>query len=62
MSSKNYVEEIRIRNVHKKLHSDLTNIAKHEGPPLSQFLRGKLREIADSYPDHYKEPMPDYDD
>jgi hypothetical protein len=46
--------EVRIRGVSKRLIEELNNIAENTGVPLSQILKQKLREIADSYPDKMK--------
>ena len=52
--------EIRIRYVSKKIITDLSNIADNIGVSVANFLKPKLREIADSYPDKMKEPKKDY--
>lgn len=54
-------EEIRIRNV-RNMKRELKNISAHTGDTMSALLRPKIRELIDSYPDHYREPMEDYDD
>jgi hypothetical protein len=46
--------EIRIRGVSKKVVEELLNISKNSGVPLSDLLKPKLREIADSFPDSMK--------
>jgi hypothetical protein len=48
--------EIRICNVAHDLHNDLQNIAKNSGITLQQFLKPKLRDIANSYPEAMKKP------
>ena len=59
MSSKNHADEIRIRNIPKKIKSDLINISDHTGETMSALLRPVVKEFIDSFPDHYKEPMED---
>ncbi len=49
--------EIRINGVSPDLHIQLINIAKHLGIPFSSWIKPKLREIADSYPDDMKKPI-----
>lgn len=51
--------EIRIRDISPSVKQDLDNIASNMGVTLSQLMRPKLREIADSYPDHLKR-QPDF--
>jgi hypothetical protein len=55
MDKRNH-KEIRVRNVSVKVNEDLSNIAKNLGVALSDFLKPKLREIADSYPASMKLP------
>jgi hypothetical protein len=46
--------EIRLKGVSNQLKHDLTNISKNTGLTLSGFVKSKLREIAESYPDRMK--------
>jgi hypothetical protein len=48
--------EIRVKGVSVKTHNELQNIAENNGVSLSNFLRPKLTEIANGYPDHMKLP------
>lgn len=48
--------EIRIQNVSDYVHDSLLNIAKNNGVSIQEFLKPKLRELADSYPEHLKKP------
>ena len=50
----NEIGEVRMRGVSKKLVNELVNISKNIGIDLSDMLKPKLREIVDSYPDHFK--------
>lgn len=43
-----------IPNMPDKLKEDLISISKNMGITLSQFLKMKLREIRDSYPEHMR--------
>lgn len=52
--------EIRVRGVSPQLHDDLINISRNEGRSLSDILKPKLREVADSYPERMKQPPKDY--
>ncbi len=52
--------ELRVRGVSDKIRNDLINIAKNHGTTLSDFLKPKLREIADSYPEKMKTPPTEY--
>jgi hypothetical protein len=52
--------EIRIRGVSKKTKEELMNIAKNFNMTLSNFMRPKLKEIADSYSDKHKQAPTDY--
>lgn len=52
--------EIRLR-CPEATHKDLVNISANLGIPLSAFLRPKLMEIADSYPDRFKRDPNFYD-
>lgn len=52
--------ELRINVGSPKTRRDLINIAKNFNVTLSEFLRPKLREIADSYPDRLKQAPTDY--
>jgi antitoxin component of RelBE/YafQ-DinJ toxin-antitoxin module len=56
MAKNNNVEypEIRITNVAKDLREDLNTIASNLGITTNQFLRMRLREIANSYPPNMK--------
>lgn len=60
MSKKSYpsddLPEIRI-TVGTKTHNDLHNIANNAGVSLSNLLRPKLAELANSYPDQMKLPV-----
>lgn len=47
-------EEIRIPGVSSQLKTELTNIAKNIGVPLASFLKPKLKEISDSFPENMK--------
>lgn len=51
-------KEIRIKGVPCVIHQQIKNIAKYEGMEISTFLRPKLRDIANSYPDDIKNPPP----
>lgn len=57
---KRNTNEIRCRGISPILEEQLNNIAGNLGITLTQFLKPKLREIADSYPDKMKSPPPDY--
>lgn len=46
-------DELRLRGM-GKLKETLSNIAQNEGNTLSAFLRPKLRQIVDSYPEQMK--------
>jgi len=52
---KNGMQSIEISNVSPEVKRDLTNIAKNEGVSLAQFLKPKLREIRDSYPEKMRQ-------
>lgn len=60
MSDKTYPSwesrEIKIR-VTDKLHEELHNIADHQGETVSNLIRPKLREIANSFPQEMKLPL-----
>jgi hypothetical protein len=49
------LEELRITGVNPKLKDELNNIAANQGINLTSFLKPKLREIADSYPEKMKQ-------
>lgn len=51
--------EIRITNVPRRLYSDLSNIASNAGVNLSAFLKLKLRELADSFPQEVRSKKKD---
>lgn len=46
--------EIRLEGVPSKTKNELKNIAKNLGVTLNGFLKPKLKEIADSYPEELK--------
>lgn len=46
--------------VSAKTKQELINISKNFNTTLCDFLRPKLREIADSYPDRLKQAPTDY--
>lgn len=48
-----------ITNNDLKLKREIINIADHLGIPYSQFVRNKLKEIRDSFPEHMKKPRLD---
>ena len=52
--------EIRVKGVSEKTKTDIVNIAKNSGVTISQLLKPKIREIADSYPDKMRQPPLDY--
>lgn len=49
--------EIRIRGVRQDIITQLRNISDHLGVTVNDMLKPKLREIIDSYPEHYKKPF-----
>jgi|GEM_PF-1551016 len=56
---RNYTE-VRTRGVSPRVAMELHNICKNLGVSVSDFLKPKLREIVDSYPEHMKKaPLPD---
>jgi len=48
-------KEIRIPGVPPSLYEEIRNISTHMGVTMPQLLRPKLREIADSYPQKYRQ-------
>lgn len=54
--AKNTDNELRIRNVSPQVMRELDNIAANIGIPESAFIKMELRKVADSYPDHMKQP------
>lgn len=52
--------ELRIQGVSATTHDQLKNIAKNSGVTISAFLRPKLKDILNSYPDRMKQPPSDY--
>jgi hypothetical protein len=56
-ADKNKHYEIRIKVVSKTLHDELISIAKHHSVCVSSFLKPKIREIVDSYPDRIRKPI-----
>lgn len=66
MSSSNhtdyYYNEVRVRSVPEKMKIELKNISDHTGKTISALMRPKIRELIDSYPEHYREPKQNYDD
>ncbi len=54
-TNKDY-REIRVRGVGEQLQNDLTNISKNLGIDVSALVKPKLWEIANSYPEHMKQP------
>lgn len=60
MSNKRNYAEVRLRGVSPQLLEALVNISKNLGVSLTDMLKPKLREIADSYPDKLKQPPLDY--
>lgn len=55
-SEKQQLSEIRIVGVSPSLHDDLRNISRNLGITTTALLKPKLREIADSYEAHMKQP------
>jgi hypothetical protein len=51
----NVVSEIKITNVPNSLKTELTNIAKNHGVELGSWLKPKLRELANTYPQRMRE-------
>lgn len=51
---------IKITHVSPKVHEEIKNIADNVGVSVSSFLKPKLREIADSYPEKMRKPPLDY--
>lgn len=51
--------EIRITNVPSRLFKEINAIASNLGVDRGQFLKIKLKEIADSYPKEMKEVKKD---
>lgn len=49
--------EVRIPSVGKKMCNEIKYIAQHIGVTQSSFLKTKLFEIVESYPDRMKKPM-----
>jgi ribosomal protein S17E len=49
--------EIRITNVKDKVREELEIIAENTGVKLAPFLKIKLKELADSYPDEMKKKI-----
>jgi hypothetical protein len=49
--------EIRITGVSKKLRDELLGISKHHSVSMPDFLKPKIREIVDSYPDRIRKPI-----
>lgn len=47
---------ITITHVNPRVKSELENIADNTGISLGALLKPKLREIAESYPPHMKQP------
>lgn len=47
--------EIRVRGVSEKTQTELMNIAGNSGVNLSNFLRPKLTELVNSYPEHMRQ-------
>lgn len=58
--SKKDKPEVRIKGVSENTHQQICNISDHLGVTISQFLRPKLREIIDSYPEHMRTPPKEY--
>ena len=54
MAKNNERKEIRIKGVPCNVHQQIKKIEKYEGMEMSTFLRPKLREIANKYPDNIK--------
>jgi hypothetical protein len=52
--------QIKITNVPASLKQELKNIADHMGVELGSFLKPKLRDIANSYPEHMKQKPRDF--
>jgi DNA-binding transcriptional regulator WhiA len=52
--------EVRVKGVSKQIHDELQSIAKNHGVTISQFLRPKLREIINAYPESMRLPPPKY--
>lgn len=52
--------ELRIQGVSNKTKQEIQNIADNIGIGLSEFLRPKLRDIVESYPEKMRQPKPDY--
>jgi hypothetical protein len=59
-SNAEMVSEVRVRGVSKKTNQDLINIAKRAGVKLNDFLKMKLTEIRDSYPEEKRTPPTSY--
>lgn len=51
-----YNNEIRIRGVGKQTQEQINNIADNIGITTNQFLKGKLGEIINSYPEKMRAP------
>jgi len=49
-------DEVRVRGVSLQLAEELNNIADNIGITLTAFLKPKLREIANSYPEKMRKP------
>lgn len=49
--------EFRITGVSEKMKREAFNIADNIGITTSAFLKQKIREIIDSYPEHMKQPI-----
>jgi predicted DNA-binding protein len=47
-------DELRLRRISPTLKKDLKNIAKNTGITMASFIKSKLREIVDSYPEQMK--------
>lgn len=52
----NEKSEIRLRGVSHQVSMDIKNISANLGISVTNLLKPKLREIADSYPPNLKRP------
>lgn len=56
MSSEKISEEIvTVKNVPKHLKRQLQNVSNWTGDSMSALMRPKIREVIDSFPEHYRE-------
>lgn len=49
--------ELRIKGVSTKTKEEVMNIAGHLGITMSAFLKPKLKEIINTYPEKMREPQ-----